>query len=662
MNKLFYPKLAAGNIKKNARIYIPYLLTCIITIAMYYVIHSLSINEGLNSMRGGQQVQGMLEFGRVIIGIFAAVFLFYTNSFLMKRRKKEIGLWNILGMEKRHILKVIGFETLYIALLSLAAGLFVGILLEKGAYLILAKLFELEIVLGFHIYGSTILVSCILFGVIFFAIFLNSMWQVSRSKPIELLRSGNVGEKEPKTKWIMAILGILCLATAYTLCVCLKNPLEALSIFFLAVLLVIGGTELLFVAGSIAFLKLLRRNKGYYYKAKHFTSVSNMLYRMKRNAVGLANICILVTMVLVMLSSTSCLVIGEEDIIHSRYPNDFSITESGKSEINSELQEIVNQGIASQQLEVKKSLCYSYLETAAIQDDSYFEADRSALANYSFQDGDACYLILIPLSDYNRILGKAVVLQQDEVLLFAPDKKYKEDTLSVFGRTYRIAECVDEFLDISTDHILDTYYMIVRDGQEIENALDYLSDDYVDMSYLVDTYYGYDLIGTSEAKEAAFVQVRDQFLETDWDVRIFTHENARKDFLSLHGSLFFLGIFLSILFIMAVILVIYYKQISEAYEDKERYEIMQKVGMSHTEVKQSIQMQILTVFFLPLIMAGIHMAFALPIIVRMLKLFGFFNTTLFVLCALGCFLIFAVLYGIIYAITAKAYYKIVSRN
>lgn len=662
MNKLFYPKLAAGNIKKNARIYIPYLLTCIFTIAMYYVIHSLSMNEGLNNMRGGQQMQGMLEFGRFIIGVFAAVFLFYTNSFLMKRRKKEIGLWNILGMEKRHIMKVIGYETLYIMLISLTAGLLLGILLEKGTYLILARLFEFDIVLGFHIYGGAILVSCILFGIIFFAIFLNSLWQVSRSKPIELLRGGMVGEKEPKTKWFMAVLGILCLATAYTLSICLKDPLESLAVFFVAVLLVIAGTELLFVAGSIAFLKLLRKNKNYYYKAKHFTSVSNMLYRMKRNAVGLANICILVTMILVMLSSTSSLVMGEEDIIHNRYPNDFSITEHNRNELNPELQEIVNREIEAQQLEVKKSLCYSHLQVMGIQNGSEFETDMNRVENYTFNGGNACYLIALSLDDYNRILGTDVLLQEDEILLYSPDNKYRYDTMDVFGKTYRIAENLDEFLDIGTDHVLNTYYLVVRDWQEIQHALNYLSNSYEDTSYLVDTYYGYDLIGTPEAKEAAFVQIRNQFLETEWNVVIFTHENARRDFMSLHGSLFFLGIFLSILFVMAVILVIYYKQISEAYEDKERYQIMQKVGMSQAEVRQSIHSQILTVFFLPLITAGIHVAFALPIIIRMLKLFGFFNTSLFVICALICFLIFAVLYGIIYSITAKAYYKIVSWN
>lgn len=666
MNKGFYPKLAASNIKKNGRTYIPYIITCIITIAMYYIIHSLSINEDMGKIRGGQQLQGMLEFGRYIVGIFSVVFLFYTNSFLMKRRKKEIGLWNILGMEKRHILKVIGLETLYITVISLAAGLFLGILFEKGMYLVLVRILDIEISLGFHIYGKAILVSCILFGIIFFAIFLNSARQVSKSKPIELLQGGAVGEQEPKSKWFMAALGICCLGAAYALSICLKNPLEALTGFFLAVLLVIAGTYLLFIAGSIAFLKLLRKNKSYYYKARHFTSVSSMLYRMKRNGVGLANICILSTMVLIMLCSTTSLMIGEEDIIHDRYPNNYSITAFGQMEADPELLGVVNQGIAAQHMEVETALWYSSFNVAARRDGSGFITGKE-LDDYSFNDEMSC-LVMIPLSDYNRIMGKDIILQEDEVLMYSPKKKYLFDTLTAFDRTYRITEHINEFWDTPDDSSFITcYYLVVRDTQEILKALDYIHGDYiyeddVNVSSFFETYYGYDLIGTEEAREAGFVQIRDEFLEKDWDVVIYTHENARRDFLSLHGSIFFLGVFLSVLFTMAAILVIYYKQISEGYEDRERYEIMQKVGMSHAEVKQSISSQILTVFFLPLIVAGIHVAFALPVITRLLLMFGFSNTWLFVLCALVCFLVFAILYGIIFSITAKAYYKIVSRK
>lgn len=658
MNKRFYPKLAINNIRKNGRTYIPYLITCIITIAMYYIIHSLSINEDMLNFRGGQQVQGMMEFGRYIVGLFSVVFLFYTNSFLMKRRKKEIGLWNILGMEKHHILKVMGFETLYITVISLAAGLLLGILLEKGMYLFLIKLLDMEGALGFHIYARALIVSCILFGIIFFLIFLNSVWQVSKSKPIELLQGGQVGEQEPKTKWIIAILGICCLAGAYTLSICLKNPLNAFSLFFFAVLLVIVGTYFLFLAGSIAFLKILRKNKNYYYKARHFVSISSMLYRMKRNAAGLANICILSTMVLVMLCSTTSLIIGEEDIIHRKYPNDFSITAYGQKEAAPELMEVVNQGINAQQMEIETAIWYSYFEIAAIQKNSAFSTDREEFTNYN----DLKFLTMIPLSDYNRILGTDIILQEDEILMYTPEEKYSYDTLTVFGNTYNIKEQLNELWNIGDDSVFTTYYLIVRDAQEIVKGIQWMYEDYGDINRYFKTYYGYDLIGPAESQNAAFVQIRDQFLARDWDVVIYTHENARRDFLSLHGSLFFLGLFLSVLFTMAAVLVIYYKQISEGYEDKERYEIMQKVGMSHGEVKQSIHSQIMTVFFLPLIMAGVHVGFALPIITRLMKMLGFFNTGLFVVCAMGCFLAFAVLYGIIYSITAKAYYKIVSRN
>lgn len=659
MNKWYYPKLAANNIKKNGQTYIPYLFTCVITICMYYIMKSLSLNEGLNDMRGGFVMVEILKFGCWIIGIFSVIFLFYTNSFLMKRRKKEIGLWNILGMEKRHILKVIGLETFYIAGIGLIAGLLCGILLEKVVYLILIKILDFEITLGFHVYGKAVVSAIILFCIIFVLIYLNSLRQVSLSKPIELLQGGNIGEKEPKTKWILAVLGFGCLAGGYILSVMTKNPIKAMDAFFLAVLLVILGTYFLFTAGSIAVLKLLRKNKRYYYKTCHFISVSGMLYRMKRNAVGLANICILSTMVLVMISTTTSLIAGEDDSIRRRIPNDIYVTLEGELERNPEAETIINQAFADAQLEIKNEVYYARFEFPAILEDNRFLA--VSLSDVFENVTSVNTLGFISLSDYNMATGNNMELEDGEILIYSYNGDYEFDSMEIFDRNYQIKEHLNEFLPIPSDTAaFYSYYVVVKDIGEIEE----LYEQHVEESDLasVSTYYGYDLAGTDKMELEAFDEIQNQLLNQGLNAYVSSRIAEKEGLLSIYGGLFFLGIFLGLLFIMATILIIYYKQISEGYEDKERFEIMQKVGMSHEEVKQSIRSQILTVFFLPLLTAGLHVGFAFPVISRMLLLLGLFNTGLFILCTVICFLVFGILYGAIYSMTAKAYYKIVRRN
>lgn len=368
MRKGFYTKLAASNIKKNSRTYIPYIITCIITAAMFYIINSLSNNESIKKLYGGETILITLGYGTYVTAIFAFIFLFYTNSFLMKRRKKEFGVLNILGMEKRHISKVLLLENIYIAFITMLLGIIIGMVLDKAMFLILTKMLGAEHSPGFYISKEALIHTVILFGIIFFCIYLNSLRQIHLSKPIELLNGGNVGEKEPKTKWFMAILGVICLAVGYYISVTSKNPVESLSSFLIAVILVIAGTYLIFIAGSIAFLKSLRKNKRYYYKTKHFTAVSGMIYRMKQNAVGLANICILSTMVLVMISSTSSLVFGMNDLVKTRYPNDITIySENINNKENVEALEKVQKVIKDSKSDVNNEIEYSYIVLAVIK-------------------------------------------------------------------------------------------------------------------------------------------------------------------------------------------------------------------------------------------------------------------------------------------------------
>lgn len=661
MNNGFYSKLAVSNIKKNGQTYIPYLITCIFTVAMYYIMHSLSINEGLRTMRGGDAMMSILEFGRWVIGIFAVIFLFYTNSFLMKGRKKEIGLWNILGMEKRHILKEIGFETLYMTMISLAVGLLVGILFEKVVYLLLLKILKFEITLGFHIYGKAVLTTGILFAGIFLAIFLNSLRQVSLANPIELLRGGNVGEKEPKTKWVMVILGVLCLGGGYTLSIVTKNPLNAFTVLFEAVILVVAGTYFLFMAGSIAVLKLLRKNKKFYYQTKHFTAISGMLYRMKRNAVGLSNICILSTMVLVMLSTTISLLIGMKDTVQTVCPYDLYIDIEGQMDANAEVNEVINRCIADNQLTVKNQVEYQYLEYVGRQQENHILAATDA-GGSSLSSEDMVYITFLTLSDYNEMSDKDISLKDGEIMIYADGEAYGYEQLNILGKEYQVTEEPGDFLPISMGFIsvIKQYYIIVEDMEELQWIADKVTEEWGG-TMMIATQYGYDLTGTNEAQIDTASQIQNQLSGMGLSAVVDGQAMAEKDFLGNYGGLFFLGIFLGILFIMATILIIYYKQISEGYEDQGRFEIMQKVGMSQIEVKQSIRSQILTVFFLPLITAGIHVGFAFPLISRLLQLLGLINVQLYIMCTVACFVVFAVMYGSIYSVTAKAYYKIVSQ-
>ena len=403
MNNRFFPKLAASNIKKNGKAYIPYILSCVMTVAMFYIVKSLSYNPGLKNMVGSSTMMTMMSMCSVMIALFAIIFLFYTNSFLVKRRKKEFGVFNILGMEKSHIAKTMAWENFYVTLISIAGGLVIGIALDKAMFLLIAQVLNEEISLGFFISDKAIISTVVMFCIIFLLILLNSISQIQTANPIELLTAGNAGEREPKTKWVLTILGLLSLGTGYYIALAIKNPLTALVYFFFAVILVIIGTYMLFTAGSIALLKILRKNKKYYYKTKHFTSISGMIYRMKQNAVGLANICILSTAVLVMVSSTSSLMLGMQDVIATRYPDDFIVYSNETSaERAYESFDAIRELQEEQNLNVTSEREYRYLVFPAFINGDTFEVTRDA--NFSSL-GNLNNLIFVSLSDYNRVMG-----------------------------------------------------------------------------------------------------------------------------------------------------------------------------------------------------------------------------------------------------------------
>jgi len=664
MRKGFFRHLAAVNIRKNAGTYIPYILTCIVTVAMFYIVKSLSLNPGLEQMIGSDTLIYILELGTQVVAVFAFIFLFYTNSFLMKRRKKEFGVLNVLGLEKRHLSRVILWETLYVVLISLVCGLVLGIVLDKAMYLLIGRIVGARVTLGFFVSASAIVTTILLFAGIFILINVNSVWQIFVSNTIELLHGGNTGEKEPKTKWLMTAAGVVSLGAGYYIALTTKNPVASVLLFFVAVILVIIGTYLLFTAGSIAFLKLMRKNKKYYYKKNHFVSVSGMIYRMKQNAVGLANICILSTMVLVMLSTTTSLMAGLEDIIRTRYPNDFAVYSSEDTAEKSEAYFDSVRGLQKEAgIRVTGEIEYTYLSVLAFRNGSSYSveitpgiSDMGMLENVMF----------MPLSDYNRLTGETKILAPDEVMIYSYRTSFDGPEMCIEGRTYKIRERLDDFQGngMVAANIRDMVYVVVSSMDEI-HEIDALQRAVLsDTAYDIRRYYGFDVDASEDEKMQFYEDYIEWMTKSDhgYSGTFESRAEARSSINGIYGGLFFIGIFLGLLFTMATVLIIYYKQISEGYEDKERFAIMQKVGMSAREVRATIHSQVLSVFFLPVLVAGVHVAVAFPIISKLLSLMNLKDTGLFALCTIICYLVFTAVYILIYILTAKAYYRIVSKS
>ncbi|EHQ89074.1 ABC transporter permease [Desulfosporosinus youngiae] len=660
MSRFFYAKLAATNLKKNAQTYLPYILTCIGTVMMYYIMFFLAENEGLGKMAGGSQVQMILSLGSYVIAIFAAIFLFYTHSFLIKRRKKEFGLFNILGMEKKHIAKVLAFETLYVAVISLGAGLLGGILFSKLIFMVLLKILNFAVPLGFNVSGPALAAVLFLFAGIFLLTLLNTLRQIHLAKPVELLQGGQTGEKEPKTKWPLVVIGTLSLGGGYYISLTTQSPLDALTQFFFAVLLVMTGTYCLFTAGSIAVLKLLRRNKEYYYQTRHFTAVAGMMYRMKQNAAGLANICIMATAVLVMVSTTVSLYIGMEDVLRTRFPQNIMISAPVPAGQSVEgLQTSVKEVLAKHRLEGKDRLDYRYVAFVGNQEGDRLITDMSNMSNASSSVRE---FYLIPLEDYNRLAKKTASLGDDEILIYSSRSKYEEDALTVLNRTLTVKERLDSFFENSLNRvsISGSYYIVVKDMDAIKALEEARAEENGDDPSGYRYYLGFDLEAAEADISAVYQDIRTAVGSDYPGSSIESPVAAKESFFAVYGGLFFLGIFLGALFIMATVLIIYYKQVSEGYDDKARFAIMQKVGMSREEVRGSIRSQVLTVFFLPLVAAGIHIAFAFPIITKLLAVLNLTNVGLFAWCTVGTILVFALFYALVYGLTAKVYYRIVS--
>lgn len=676
MKKSFYPSLALDGIKKNKRMYFPYILTFIGIIAMFYIISFLQFSASVKLLPSGETVALIMKFGSVVISIFAVIFLFYTNSFLIKSRKKEFGLYNILGMNKRDIGKILFYETLFVYLISVGLGLFLGIVISKLAELGMVNIMGGKVDYNFYISPDSCVFAIVIFGIISLLIFANCLRQIKFSTAVSLLKSENYGEKPPKANWVFGILGVLVLAVAYYLAVSVKNPISALSMFFIAVILVIIGTYLVLISTSVLICKILQKNKRYYYKKNHFISVSSMSYRMKRNGAGLASICVLATMVLVMISTTSCLYFGKEDSINSRYPRDINIDfiyndisgldDDITKNINKTILDISKENnIKPNNVSISKSVFISGILNKNKVD---VNPTLSKVMNTSVMN-NLCTFYFIPISDYNNLTQKNEKLNKGEVIISAIRKDFSGNSLCFGNTVFNVVKTVDDFkikgqMSVNTNPIIMVF---VNDFKELNNIAKLKSKD-GDNAAGFRLEYGFD-VNINKDQQIDFAKN----FEKSYGNRIFDcgqekidsifvegREVNRADFYGTYGGFFYLGIILSTVFIFAAVLIIYYKQISEGYEDKDRFNIMQKVGMTKKEIKKNVNSQLLTVFFLPLVFSLLHLIFAFPMIRKMLLLFSLNDTSLFLITTFISFAAFALLYAIVYKKTSNSYLKIVS--
>ncbi len=665
MKSGLYIRLAAGNIRKNRKIYLPYILTCVCMIAIFYILAFLSKDPGVGEIRGGRTLGTILGFGYITIAIFSSLFLFYTNSFIVKRRRKELGLYNVLGMGKRHIAAVMFCENAMVGMLGLILGLGSGILLSKLSQMCLFKLMGSVAPFEFYVNIPVGVITVVIYSAVFFLIYLSSLRKLGTASPIELLRESSVGEKEPKGNFLISFLGLILIGIGYYLALTIKEPIEAMAWFFVAVILVIIGTYCCFISGSVTFLRLLKKNKKYYYSPKHFTSVSGMTYRMKRNGAGLASICILSTMVLVTLSSVTCLYVGKTESLRSIYPRQIILGLDHSDDMTADLiKTVIDDTMNDFQVKMEKYRSYRYFSGYVREEGGNIDFDRAGASSL-------IRIFAITYEDYTDGQGKAP-LKDGEALVFYVNGDTPEKITFTNGKSYKVTGNPDaENFLLSGSYESSGIWVVLPGDEDIDGLVKMYADinfsGSPEMSF-PNFYFGFDIDAPQDTRLNIYDKLSERLSEnmsksesvTYYSYSMSGSDINEADFFGTYSGLFFIGIFLGAAFILATILIMYYKQVTEGYEDQSRFDIMQKVGMTKSEIRSTVNSQVITVFFLPLIASGVHMAFAFSMINRVLILFNLDNIKLFLFTSGAAFLIFAVFYVIVYLVTSRAYFGIVS--
>ena len=660
-----YPRLALSNLVRNRQFYLPYLLALAGTAAAFYIVTALAGTPDLPVMTRYVYLSMFMTIGTVVIALFAVIFLLYTNSFLMKRRRRELALYNILGMGKAHIARMLGMETVFAAVAGVGGGLLLGLLLQKLVTLLLCRIMGSDACFGFYVSWSGIRMTAALFCAILLASLLLNLLRIGRRSPMELLREGSAGEREPKTNLPAAIGGALCLAGGYAVALFARTASSAFLLYFPAVLLVILGTYALFSAVSIAVLRALRKNKRFYYQTRHFIGLSGMLYRMRRNAVGLANICILSTMVLVMVSGTLSLYLSSRRTLETQFPGNTAVRLQYSPEKeppfdSAALERGLQNALGGQGLSAEPVSACRYLSVTAARTDGGFTLRLKP-------DGSCVDLCLMTAADYAAVTGQ------------------KPETLAPLTLRFPAAGSDDGTQTKVTVHAAEQQGALPAVGSafmrsvqpvwvtvENEAALQTLWDAQAAANRAADRYPEamiWQAFLNTDADEDTLralpgrLEPAMDWAQTDcgsWErFTVETKPSFMADYFSINGGFFFLGVFLGLLFIMAAVLIIYYKQISEGYEDRERYRIMQEVGLEPQMVRQSINSQVLVVFFAPLLVAAVHVAFDYRLMLQLLTLFGLHEARLTLWCTTGVFLAFAAVYALVFALTARTYARIV---
>ena len=658
MKKLYF-QLALQGIRKNREFYYPFLLSAIGMAAIFYIVSTLQSSEEISQFYGMEQIQIVLGMGVYIMGIFAAIFLFYTNNFLMKRRKKEFALYSILGMEKKHLRKIILWENMILAVITIAAGLFFGALLYKIAegalFFIIDKRADTGYLPSIENLGKTAL----LFAAIYFGIFLNGIRQISFSSPKKLMEEARAGEKQPKANWLVGVLGILFLGAGYYMAVTVKNPLSAMSAFFMAVLLVLAGTYFTFMAVSIIVLKLLKKNKDYYYKKNHFTAVSGLIYRMKQNAAGLASICIFATAALILISSGVSLYAGGEDILRTRYSRDIMITSEYSPEIPEQLKSMKENVLEGDDIRTKDNVSFSNLSVLGSIEGNRLISGEEEILRQNVMDDSTRGILIVPQEDANKYLDRPLELKESEAIQFGskdPISSFEIGDLqySVKNDSRRI-----ELQEMNDFPAMGSVFLVVPKIEDLYKIKDQINIDVNKIEY--NEFFNLDSPAGEKMEETLKIRTSLREEIEKGNIKLDTLETEREDFKVLYGGIFFTGIFLALIFLMATSLSIYYKQLTEGLEDQKRFQILEKVGMNDEEIKETIKTQIRVVFLFPIIMAGIHTAFAFPILTKLLALANMTNKQLFLYCVIGAFAAFTLFYFLVYKATSRTYYNIVKK-
>lgn len=675
---LLYPKLAWQGIRKNAETYLPYLLMGILMVGVSYIMNYLTRPALMGALSMGGTTLMVLQMGKIVISVFSVIFLYYCNSFLIRRRMKEFGLYNILGMGKGNIARVMLWETLLTALLVFAGGLLLGLSLSRLVEMALINLLHADYTVPMELfYPDGVTWVLLLFGGIYVLILLANLLRMRLSNPVALLKSENTGEKPPKANWFFGLIGLLILLSAYYVAAVSQSPLEALIFFFIAVLMVIVATYLLFVSGSVTLCRMLRRNKRYYYQTRHFISVSAMAYRMKRNGAGMATICILCTMVLVILTSTVCLYGGTDSMVDAICPQDINLTiglEARDGEEN------------WKRLDAMQQMALDVTEEMGLTPEN-ITSQRALVATGKVQNGDygiitdadslkanVLELTVYPLSVYEQGTGETVTLADRELLYASFKTNETFSSMSFYGSApYRMIHAEKELPKrlLSADYRSAWGCLVVftNDAEAFRSEITALVGEKSGEAMMMDRLaLHFDLASEADTdtQEKLVKTLRSEAMKlTGKDfygmssLSVDTRALCRRDYLSLFGGLFFLGMVLVPLFSIAAVLIMYYKQICEGYEDAERFAVMRKVGLTDAEIRRSVNSQVLTVFFAPLLMAGLHMLFAMPMIRLILGAFGLHNDSLFYGIGIGCYVVFAVIYALMYLLTSRRYYRIV---